>query len=85
MAGKTWITGPDVELTLYSDDGSAEPEALNGVIDTGASVICVDSRIVKRLGLVASNRKPVQMADGRVAISSIYSVRMTVQALEFDD
>jgi predicted aspartyl protease len=58
---------------------------LDGVIDTGASVICVDSRVVRRLGLVASNRKPVQMADGRTATSSIYAVRMIIPALGFDD
>ena len=84
MAGKTWVTGPNVELTFYDDDGAA-PEELHGIIDTGASVICVDSRIVKRLGLVASNRKPLQMADGRETLSSIYSVRMTIPALGFDD
>ncbi len=84
MAGKTWVTGPDVDLTLFGDDGM-QPEALNGIIDTGASVICVDSRVVKRLGLIASNRKPVQMADGRIATSSIYGARMAIPALGFDD
>jgi predicted aspartyl protease len=85
LAGKTWVTGPDVELTLHSDNVGAASETLNGVIDTGASVICIDSRIAKRLGLVASNRKRVQMADGREVISAIYSARMSIPALGFDD
>jgi predicted aspartyl protease len=85
LPGRTRVTGPNVELTLYGLDAHAESAALDGVIDTGASVICIDSRIAKRLGLIASNRKLVQMADGRLATSSIYTARMTIQALGFDD
>ncbi|MEJ0066279.1 MAG: retropepsin-like aspartic protease [Caulobacteraceae bacterium] len=68
---------------MHSDDGASED--LDGLIDTGASIICVDSRIVKRLGLIASDRRQVQMADGRLTVSSVYSVRMRVPALGFDD
>ena len=85
MPGRTWVTGPDVELTLYSDDLNAGRQALIGVIDTGASCICVDSRVAKRLGLVSSDRKPVQMADGRIETSTIYTARMSIPALGFDD
>jgi predicted aspartyl protease len=83
LPGRTWVTGPDVELTL--GNGSGAREALEGIIDTGASVICVDSRIVKRLGLVVSNRKMVQMADGRIATCSIYTAQLSIPALGFDD
>jgi predicted aspartyl protease len=83
--GRTWTTGPNVDLTLYGDDAGTAPERLDGLIDTGASVICIDSRIASRLGLVVSNRKPVQMADGRVQVSSIYAARMSIPALGFDD
>ncbi len=84
MPSRTWITGPNVELALFSEDGG-EAVNLDGVIDTGASVICADSRIPKRLGLLASYRKRVQMADGRIALSSVYTARMLIQALGFDD
>jgi predicted aspartyl protease len=72
-------------LTLAAEIGGIRAELLDGLIDTGASVICADSRIVQRLGLIASNRKPVQMADGRMIISSIYTARMSIPALGFDD
>lgn len=85
MTGKTWVTGPDVELALHSDDPETSPISLSGIIDTGASVICVDSRVAKRLRLVASNMKRVQMADGREVLSTLYTARMTIPALEFDD
>jgi predicted aspartyl protease len=61
------------------------PAQLIGIIDTGASVICVDSRVTKRLGLTASNKKQVQMADGRQETSTIYTARMIISALGFDD
>lgn len=85
MPGRTWVTGPDVDLTLHGEGAAGGPEPLEGVIDTGASVICVDARVVRRLGLVAINRKPVQMADGRLATSTIYRARMVIPALGFDD
>ena len=84
MRPRTWVTGPNVELTLFGEVGAAS-ETLDGIIDTGASVICVDARIVKRLGLVAVNRRPVQMADGRIETSTIYTARMAIPALGFDD
>jgi predicted aspartyl protease len=52
---------------LYGDDPDAGRENLDGLIDTGASCICVDSRVVRQLGLVASDRAPMEMADGRAA------------------
>jgi predicted aspartyl protease len=85
VPGRTWVTGPDVALTLYAGDADTPAENLSGIIDTGASVICVDGRVVKRLGLVASNKKPVQMADGRIETATIYSARMVIAALGFDD
>lgn len=85
MRRRSWVTGPDVSLALHGDGPNAETEALNGIIDTGASIICIDNRIAKRLGLIASNRKGVQMADGRVVVSAIYAARMTIPVLEFDD
>lgn len=84
MAKRAWVTGPDVELLLHGDHPDSKPELLNGIIDTGASIICIDNRIAKKLGLIASNRKPVQMADGRVVTSAIYAARMTIPVLEFD-
>jgi predicted aspartyl protease len=83
--GRTWVTGPDVDLTLRGDDDARPPERLAGLIDTGASVICVDSRVTKRPGLVATDRKFVQMADGRTTTSTVYRARTSIPDLGFDD
>jgi predicted aspartyl protease len=85
LPGKTWITGPDVDLTLSGEGQNSETAVLVGIIDTGASCICVDSRVARRLGLIASDRKLVQMADGRLETSTVYTARMKIPALDFDD
>ena len=85
MPGRTWVTGPDIELTLDNPSTQAAPERLSGIIDTGASVICLDSRVTSRLGLVASNRKRMQMADGKEVMATGYRARMKIPVLEFDD
>jgi predicted aspartyl protease len=85
LPGRTWVTGPFVDLELYGDDPAIKHERLVGIIDTGASCICVDARVVKRLGLVASDRVPMEMADGRTEISTVYTARMIIRDLEFDD
>jgi predicted aspartyl protease len=85
VPGRTWATGPDVDVTFHGDGAGAHFETLHGVIDTGASVICVDNRIVRRLGLVASDRRRVQMADGRITTSTVYRARMSIPDLGFDD
>jgi predicted aspartyl protease len=82
---RTWVTGPNVELTLRAEVRAGPVEQLDGIIDTGASTICIDARVAKRLGLVASDKKVVQMADGRLATSTVYIARMTIPDLGFDD
>lgn len=77
--------GPVVDLTLYSDDPAAGRIPLHGIIDTGASCICVDAWVVKQLGLPASNRVPMEMADGRREMSTVYTARMSIPDLGFDD
>jgi hypothetical protein len=84
LPGRTWTTGPVVDLTLHSDDARIAPVTLDGIIDTGASAICVDSRITKQLGLVARDRKPMEMADGRVTECGVYPTRMVIPDLGFD-
>lgn len=85
MAGRTWLTGPVVELELYGDNPAAGRVPLDGIIDTGASCVCVDSWVVKQLGLVASDRVFMEMADGRREISTVYTARMSIPALGFED
>ena len=85
MPGRTWITGPVVDLTLHSDDETARPIALAGIIDTGASAVCVDSRITTQLGLTARDRTPMELADGRVVSCGVYPTRMVIPALDFDE
>jgi predicted aspartyl protease len=83
MASRTWVTGPEIELTIASPDGPSQ--GATGIVDTGASVICLDRRIPVHLGLRSTNRKLMQMADGTTVQATAYAARLIIPALGFDD
>lgn len=83
MRGKVWVSGPVIDIQL-AEPGRTTSEPLQAIIDTGASVICVDSRVPKRLGLVSVDRKLMQMADGREVSATSYLARMVVDDLDVD-
>jgi predicted aspartyl protease len=56
-----------------------------GIVDTGASVICLDKRVALRLGLTAVNRKPMEVADGTQIMATIYMAEMQIEGLGFRD
>ena len=85
MRSRTWVSGPVIDIGLGAPKSQLMLEKLPAIIDTGASVICVDSRVPKRLGLASINRKPMQMADGREVMATSYLARMTVEDLAFDE
>jgi len=45
----------------------------------------MDKRIALQLGLPATNRKPMQMADGTEVQATAYAARMIIPSLGFDD
>lgn len=55
------------------------------MIDTGASGICIDRRVALALGLIGSNRKPLQMADGSETVATSYRAFMSVKGLNCED
>lgn len=84
MGWRSWVTGPEIDLTVASPHvGSSLPAV--GIVDTGASVICLDRRIPVQLGLDPTNRKPMQMADGTTVRATGYAARLIIPALGFDD
>jgi len=85
VAAEIWVSGPQLEITLHGSDPSTPTESLEGLIDTGASVICLDGRVATRLGLVAINRKPMQVADGSQVMASVYMAEMTIAGLGFKE
>lgn len=85
MPGELWVSGPIIEISLHGSDPAIAPQAVEGVIDTGASVICLDQRIALRLGLTAINRKNLEVADGSQVEATIYMAEMHIPGLEFRD
>ena len=85
MRPKVWVTGPVIDVGLGSPGRQGASEPLQAIIDTGASVICVDARVTKRLGLSSVNRKLMQMADGSEVIATSYLARLTIEDLDFNE
>ena len=83
MVWRSWVTGPEIDLTVASPSGGSHSAV--GIVDTGASVICMDQRIPVQLGLTATNRKPMQMADGTTVRATGYAARLIIPALGFDN
>jgi predicted aspartyl protease len=78
-----WVSGPVIDITLHGADPSAPTETLEGIVDTGASVICLDRRVAIRLGLKAVNRKMMEVADGSQVEATIYMAEMAIEGLGF--
>ena len=70
MRGRVWISGPVIDVAISAPGLHSTAEALQAVVDTGASVVCLDNRVPKRLGLSSVNRKAMQMADGSGVIAT---------------
>lgn len=79
-----WVTGPLVEIVLQGH-GAASRETLEGIVDTGASVICLDRRVAVRLDLTPINIKTMVVADGSEVQATVYMAQMTIPELEFRD
>ena len=82
MSAAVWVSQPVIDVCLIGPQG--QEEACFGLIDTGASVVCADRRISKKLGLIASNRTSLQIADGSEVWATVYRGRLRVPELSFD-
>lgn len=75
--------GPVIDVRIGDVVLSASLPA-RGLIDTGASVVCIDRRLALRLGLRAVNQADVQIPGGLTMQSTVYAGRLIVPALGFD-
>jgi clan AA aspartic protease len=82
---QSWHTGPFIDLSLSSPLNPALSHDLTGIVDTGASGFCVDSRILIDLGLKDTGAKVVEMADGTRVQTTKYAARVIIPELEFND
>lgn len=70
-------------MTLFGMTG--DEQALIGIIDTGASVICIDKRIPLRLGLTPTNLKTMIVADGSEVQATVFAGELLIPELGFRD
>lgn len=85
-------TGPRVQVTLspledqirlISDGGGVVPPPVSGygLIDTGASVTCIDQEAATRAGLAIVDSGPMHSATHANEIVPIYAGRLNIQGL----
>ena len=85
MSAEIWVSGPIIDITLHGSNPEFPTDELQGIIDTGASVICLDKRVAVRLGLTAVNRKRMEVADGTIVEATVYMAEMAIAGLGFRD
>ncbi len=56
-----------------------------GLIDTGASVVCINKRIVRTLGLRAVDQDVVLVPGGQLLDATIYLARLEIPELGFSE
>ena len=71
-------------MSLFGTGEESETD-LVGIIDTGASVICIDKRIPLKLGLNAHNLKTMIVADGSEVQATVFMGELSIPALDFRD
>lgn len=85
MSVEVWVSGPIIDILLRGNMPGAPALQLQGIVDTGASVICLDRRVALRLGLTSISKKAMEVADGSVVEAIVYMADLTVPALDFRD
>lgn len=85
MGAEIWTSGPEIDISLSGAGPSAEEIPAIGIVDTGASCVCIDQRILLRLGLTPIDRKQMQVADGTWVTATAYMARLKVRGLRFDE
>lgn len=85
MSAEIWVSGPIIDVSFYGPSKQAPPATVQAIIDTGASGICIDRRIAISLGLAATDRRRVQMADGTETMATAYMAKMHIDGLNFQD
>ena len=66
-----------------ANEPAEEPVITNGLIDTGASDVCIDYRLAMQLGLKAVNQSTVNVVGGST-LATIYMGRLKVPEIGFD-
>jgi predicted aspartyl protease len=75
---------PKLEFTISDPIRLTPPMKVVGIIDTGASRLCIPESLAKRIGLKPIRTSPTTTASG-VILSTIYAARITFAALNYSE
>lgn len=85
MGPEIWASGPEIAISLQGTDLSTAALSAVGIVDTGASCVCLDQSIPLQLGLQAIDRTQMQVADGTWVPALGFMIRLTIPELKVDD
>ena len=73
----------EVQLKFYSSKNVPTPDPITGnaLIDTGASVTCIDQSAAQKAGLPVVDSSPISSATHSNAVVPIYAGRLMIQNL----
>ncbi|MBI3021330.1 MAG: aspartyl protease family protein [Candidatus Omnitrophica bacterium] len=67
-----------IPITVFAADRSRRGEALEALVDTGATLSMIPGDVLRRLGVHPTDQMPVRLADGRVVRRAVGEARLRV-------
>jgi predicted aspartyl protease len=77
--------GPPLRSPDWKPGFNRESVPARGLIDTGASDVCIDARMAVELGLTETGQEPVGVAGGVSVFSTVYAGILEVPELGFSE
>ena len=78
-------SGPILDITIRPVGTRLAGFSARGLIDTGASVVCISQRIADQLNLTLVNQDRLDVAGGGSVHANIYSGYLAVSLLNFEE
>lgn len=79
------VLGPVIDIEICGANTVGAGIMARGLIDTGASGICLDEKIATRLGLIKIDEKELRVVGGGAFMSAVYMGLIRVPLLEFSE
>jgi predicted aspartyl protease len=79
-------TGPVIDIQICAAGSAFTGIVAQGLIDTGASTVCIDNRLAAKAGLkLIDQNASLEVVGGARLNASVYLGRLVIPALEFDE
>jgi predicted aspartyl protease len=77
------VSGPLIDISIQGVGSAFAGIAARGLIDTGASIVCISQRIADQLNLVSVDEDDMGVVGGGTIRANIYMGYLSVESLGF--